>query len=237
MDIKETLKNKYDRTVKKTVEVLIIIRRIFTCLILLGLFAAIDQEYKLIPRLYSDGFASASGRGDLAPIIEKAASKYDLPPLLIRAMIDKENGPKNDNLYCQRKYEQKYYTKAEKLAGPHADIKQIKLMASSLGVMQVVYAAHVNRCHLKSPQDLCIPEINIDCGASYVRFWMNKLSDPTDKKWYIKDKDLRIKTAVKNYNAAVSTNWKYEADVRKFYHIRKAELRTASNTSKNKIQS
>jgi soluble lytic murein transglycosylase-like protein len=110
-------------------------------------------------------------------------------------------------------------------------------MASSVGVMQVVYAGHARRCGLSSWKDLCDPEVNIRCGASYVRYLIDRRSDPDNSRWYIADRKLRIRTAVKDYNGVGNTNWKYEAGVRSHYERRKGQVKMASNPARNRIPS
>ncbi len=142
----------------------------FFLFILIALFAFSISEVQALEasvdarqsnaRIRSSSFPSSpygSPHSTLQSLIEKTAAEFDLPAILLMALVAVES---------------KFNTAAVKyhplLARffPQKNFEERKIYASSIGLGQVVYGFHRKRCRLASWKDLLDPATNLRCSAS-----------------------------------------------------------------------
>lgn len=103
----------------------------------------------------------------IAGVVRSVAKEYRIDPLLVEAVIEQESNWKLDAMRYEPRLAQKF---AE--AGYRSDV--ITPLATSFGLMQVVFGLHRERCGVESPVDLLDAETNVRCGVSYLRACFDK---------------------------------------------------------------
>jgi soluble lytic murein transglycosylase-like protein len=231
MAIQESVQRAKERVTKEAVEAFNFGRNLFAIICLTGLFAMVDQAYEIIPR---NGKAHAATMSrDPEAIIEQTAERYELPPLLLKAIILQENGTFTDLKTCRKNFEASHL----KYTSPKLPEKTRKALASSYGPMQISYVLHKDECGASTTQDLCDPVRNLDCGARKIRSELDRqgrLPNSPDKAWE------QVRNALRRYNgmgAAKPYGYADEVMGRYVKLLKDSRTKMASVSSRSRLPS
>lgn len=120
------------------------------CLLLSGCFS-------LRPTVDEDStYLNMRSYQEFRPLIEETAKRHQLPSGLLAALVMVESGFRPDVIAYEGNVQKYFY---------HPDPRERSLLSSSIGLGQVVYGFHRQRCALKSARDLINPRINLNCTA------------------------------------------------------------------------
>lgn len=125
----------------------------------------------------------------LNALIERAANKHQVPPLLMRALILQESGR---GLRTDRVRYEPHLQKRFKREHWHTDM-EYQALASSWGLGQIIYGIWKDFCKLDSYADLLDPARNLDCSASIIR-------DCLRRRAGVSNKATRFRQCLKEYN-------------------------------------
>lgn len=101
-------------------------------------------------------------------LIKTLSHEYNVSPILTLAIGHQESGKglRNDRL----RFEPKVFSRFSKQYPDEIS----RMMASSIGIMQVIPAFHMKRCNLTSYADLFDRETNIRCGLKVLTDCLNQ---------------------------------------------------------------
>jgi soluble lytic murein transglycosylase-like protein len=122
-------------------------------------------------------------------LVERAAAKHNVPPLLMRALIIQESGR---GLRTDRVRYEPHLQKRFKRESWHTDM-EYQALASSWGLGQIIYGIWKDFCKLDSYADLLDPARNLDCSASIIR-------DCLQRRRGVASKATRFRQCLKEYN-------------------------------------
>lgn len=122
-------------------------------------------------------------------LVERAASKHQVPALLMRALILQESGR---GLRTDRVRYEPHLQKRFKREHWHTDM-EYQALASSWGLGQIIYGIWKDFCKLDSYADLLDPARNLDCSASIIRDCLRRRAAVTNKA-------TRFRQCLKEYN-------------------------------------
>lgn len=125
----------------------------------------------------------------LDQLVERAASKHQVPALLMRALILQESGR---GLRTDRVRYEPHLQKRFKRESWHTDM-EYQALASSWGLGQIIYGIWKDFCKLDSYADLLDPARNLDCSASIIR-------DCLRRRAGVSNKATRFRQCLKEYN-------------------------------------
>ncbi len=121
----------------------------------------------LVPTSYIEVEIDPSKK-DVGEIVDRIAKRSGIPADLIAAIIDVESGGKYDRI----RFEPHLLPHFEQTRGMTQ--MEHQMLASSIGLMQVVYGIHKRTCNLSSFRELLDPETNIVCGITVLRKCLEK---------------------------------------------------------------
>lgn len=122
-------------------------------------------------------------------LINQISADAGLNPLIIRALAEQESGK---YLPIDRiRYEPQLMPKVN--APRHLNEIERQLYASSIGLTQVIYGLHKERCGLKSYADLLDPANSIRCSIIILKANLEACR-------HIKQPGLRLREALRMYN-------------------------------------
>lgn len=125
----------------------------------------------------------------LEDLIQRAATKHGVPPLLMRALILQESGR---GLRTDRVRYEPHLQKRFKREAWQTDM-EYQALASSWGLGQIIYGFWRDHCKLTSYADLLDPARNLDCSASILRDCLTRRKSVTSKA-------ARFRQCLKEYN-------------------------------------
>jgi soluble lytic murein transglycosylase-like protein len=125
----------------------------------------------------------------LEELVQRAASKHGVPPLLMRALIVQESGR---GLRTDRVRYEPHLQKRFKRESWQTDM-EFQALASSWGLGQIIYGFWKEFCKLDSYADLLDPARNLDCSASILR-------DCLTRRKGVSSKAARFRLCLKEYN-------------------------------------
>lgn len=125
----------------------------------------------------------------LEDLIQRAATKHGVPPLLMRALILQESGR---GLRTDRVRYEPHLQKRFKRDSWMTDM-EYQALASSWGLGQIIYGFWKDHCKLTSYADLLDPARNLDCSASILR-------DCLTRRKSVSSKATRFRQCLREYN-------------------------------------
>jgi len=112
-------------------------------------------------------------------MIKRLAFHHKVPPLMVKAIVLHESGPqmRPDRV----RHEPHLLKRFRKEAGMN-DIEH-QMLASSFGLMQVLFGLHREACGLKSFADLLDREKNLHCGLEVLSRCLKRQTGTQSEKW------------------------------------------------------
>lgn len=132
----------------------------------------------------------------LDSIIASVSNKFNVKPIVIKAIIEQESQYNPDVIKYEQSWESQYAKTTKRKPGEN--LESWKLNFHSIGLMQIGYILHKDFCELNSYTDLFNPEKNITCGTKIFAECLKK-SDKT--------------TCIRNYNGRGPKAEKYKNEV------------------------
>ena len=105
--------------------------------------------------------------------IVAAATKYQLDPILVEAIVVQESAGNTDGF----RFEKVFYNRLLK-GKPEWDGQNPRRISSSYGLMQIMYPVAVERGYPKTqpPEGLFVPEVGLEYGCRHLR-WLTNWAD------------------------------------------------------------
>ena len=132
-----------------------------------------------------------ANQAKMKDLVDSYSKKYHVNPAVTWAMIDVESGGDTTRIRFENGWKRDYSNRFPKPSG----INEIEydLNFSSIGLLQVSFCIHKERCGLNSFADLLNPGANLDCGLSYLS---NCLQDRKE----VKERGKRLWMCIRDYN-------------------------------------
>ena len=102
---------------------------------------------------------------DTQELIERISRKHEINPLITKALIVQESGT---NMRPDRLRHEPHLLKRFRRETYMTDI-EYEMLATSVGLTQVVYGLHKDTCKLTSYTDLLDREKNLECGLTVLK--------------------------------------------------------------------
>lgn len=118
------------------------------------------------------------GRRPVGDLVNEVADEHGLPPLFLAALIVQESGEK---LRPDRIRYEPHLAKRFK-CGAHETEMECRIYASSIGLTQVIWGLHRERCGLNNWSELTDPETSLQCGATILRECLDRRGKNTQEK-------------------------------------------------------
>ena len=131
--------------------------------------------------------------------IVAAATKYQLDPILVEAMVVKESSGNTDGFRFEKDFWNRYLKPNKLYNGQNP-----RRVSSSYGLMQVMYPVAVERGYPKElhPELLFVPETGLDYGCRQLRF----LLDWANTGWPEQAESVRLTAAISAFNGGKGGN-------------------------------
>lgn len=124
-------------------------------------------------------------------LVKSTADKYNINPAILFAMIEQESGFDPTRIRFEQKWKEQY--KAKWKQGSMTNI-EYDLLFSSIGLMQIGYGLHREKCNIKNFTDLFYAEKNIECGSTIIRTCLDKNQSLRPA--------ARVRTCIKEFNGS-----------------------------------
>lgn len=129
-------------------------------------------------------------RRGLGELVNVVAEEHGLPPLFLGALIVQESG---EQLRPDRiRYEPRLASRFK--CSPHETEMECRIYASSIGLTQVIWGLHRERCGLSNWSELTDPETSLQCGATILRECLDRRGKT------LKNKGQLLRACLSEYN-------------------------------------
>lgn len=127
------------------------------------------------------------------PTINAIATRYELDPLLVSAIILKESSANCDAFRHERDFWNRYLKRL-----PEWTLLNPRRVSSSYGLMQVMFPVAVERGYPKDqpPEGLFVPETGVDYGCKQLRYLMARMAS----KYPGAPADSALRAVIASYN-------------------------------------
>ena len=143
------------------------------------------------------------------PLIDAAAEKWQLDPILVAAMCWQESTFNTDGFRFEADFYNRYLKPRPEWVGSNP-----RRVSSSYGLMQIMFPVAVERGYPKeqAPEGLFVPEVGLEFGNRQLRYMMDKV----DAKVPQAPGQDRLKAALASYNGGFQTPATMRPDTRAY---------------------